>query len=379
MSLLHPYYLIAIFFLIIFSYQEVFRQKVESKYLYFLGGFLVIVAGLRNEVGPDYGSYRGIYVYSDTVDYISIIFKGLHLDSPQPIVIEWLYILINKILLNVFNAPYYMLTLLIAALAIFFKMRYVEDNTFYPFTYILFMFIPGFFVGESGQIRQNLGVFMVYFAVRFIKEKKLIYYLLCIYLAGGIHNVCYAFLPMYWIARIPLNKGIMLGAIIVSIIMSPFEVYRVFGSFLDGIASDSVVVGGFNAYMEETAERLNGGIGIPEVMTAILTFFLFFFDTKMVEKYPYYEYHRSYALVGICIYFIFRNNPVFSSRLVGAFTGFGFLIIPNAMYVVSKSTKTAIYSFIIALFIFNFVVFSSFRNITAGRFTIDLYQNYILP
>lgn len=378
MSLLHPYFLIAIFFLLILSYQEVFRGQVDKKYLYLLCGYLVLVAGFR-DAGPDYGSYRGIYVYSDTVDYISILFKGLHLDSPQRVEVEWLYVLINKFMLNFFNAPFYMLTFIVASLAIFFKARYIEDNTFYPFTYILFMFIPGFFVGECGQMRQNLGVFMVYFAVRFIKERKLFYYILCIYLAGGIHNVCYAFLPMYWVARIPVNKGIMLGAIIVSIFMSPFEVYRVFGSFLDGIASDSVVVGGFNAYMDETAERLNGGIGIPEIMTAILTFFLFFYDTKMKEKYPYYEYHRNYALVGICFYFIFRNNPVFSSRLVGAFTGFGSLIIPNAMYVISKRSKALVYTFIISLFIFNFVIFSSFRNITAGKFTIDLYKNFLLP
>lgn len=378
MSLLHPYFLIIIFFLFIFSCQEVFRAKVDRKYLYMLGGFMVLVAGFR-DAGPDYGSYRGIYVYSDTLDYISIILKGLHLESPQPIAVEWLYVLINKLMLNIFDAPFYMLTFVVAICAIFFKLRYVEDNTFYPFTFILFMFIPGFFIGECGQMRQNLGVFIVYFSVRFIKERKLFYYLLCIYLAGGIHNVCYAFLPMYWIARIPVNKGIMLGAIIASIIMSPFEVYRVFGSFLDGIASDSTVIGGFNAYMEESVERLNGGIGIPEVMTAILTFFLFFYDTQLKEKYPYYEYHRNYALVGICFYFIFRNNPVFSSRLVGAFTGFGLLIIPNAMYVVSKSHKFMIYLFIIFLVIFNFVVFSSFRNIIAGRFTIDLYKNFFLP
>lgn len=378
MSLLHPYFLIAIFFLFILSYQEVFRGKVDRKYLYILCGYLVLIAGFR-DAGADYGSYREIYVYADTRDYLSIFYKGLHLDSPQDVAIEWLYVLINKFMLNFFNAPFYMLTFVVATLAIFFKARYVEDNTFYPFTYILFMFIPGFFIGECGQMRQNFGVFIAYFAVRFIKERKLFYYLLCIYLAGGIHNICYAFLPMYWVARIPVNKGIMLGAILVSIVMSPFEVYRVFGSFLNGITSDSIVINGFNAYMEETAERLNGGIGIPEIMTAILTFFLFFFDTKMVEKYPYYEYHRNYALVGICFYFIFRNNPVFSSRLVGAFTGFGLLIIPNAMYVVSKQTKVRVYLFIIFLVIFNFVVFSSFRNIVAGRFTIDLYRNFLLP
>lgn len=379
MSLLHPYYIIAMIYMLIFSFQEVYRGGVDKKWLWFLGGYLIVLAGLRDGVGPDYGSYVGIYIYSDTKDYISILFAALRLPPPQPVELEWLFVLINKLLLNVFNAPFYMLTLVVATLAIFFKIEYVNDNTFYPFTFILFMFIPGFFIGESGQVRQNLGSFIVYFGIRFIKERKLWYYLLCIYLAGGIHNVCYIFLPMYWLVRFPLNKSLMLTVIIASIFSSPFEVYRIFGDFLGSIASDNVLVEGFNGYVNETAERLHGSFGIPEGMMSILTFFLFAFDTKMVEKYPYYEYHRMYAVIGICFYFIFRNNPIFSSRLAGAFIGFAYIIIPNAMYVTSKMNKALIHAFIIALVVFNFLVFASFNNIKGGRFTIDLYNNHLLP
>ena len=365
--------------MLIFSFLEVYQGNVSKKWLWFLGGYLIILAGLRDDVGPDFGSYRGIYIYSDTKDYVSILFAALHLEPPQTMELEWLFVLINKVLLNIFNAPFYMLTLVVATLAIFFKIEYVNDNTFYPFTFILFMFIPGFFIGESGQIRQNLGSFVVYFAIRFIKERKLFYYLLCIYLAGGIHSVCFIFLPMYWLVRFPLNKVWMLALIITSIFLSPFEVYKVFGDFLGNFASDNTLVEGFNGYVDITVERLNGGFGIPEAMMAILTFFLFVFDTKMVEKYPYYEYHRLYAVIGICFYFIFRNNPIFSSRLAGAFIGFAYIIIPNAMYVTSTMTKKLIHTFIITLFVFNFIVFASFRNIKAGRFTIDLYKNHILP
>lgn len=379
MSLLHPYYIIAIVFMLIFSFQEVYGKKVDKKWLWFLGGYLVILAGLRNEVGPDYGSYVGIYIYSDTKDYVSLFMKALYLEGPQPVELEWLFMLVNKILLNVFNAPFYMLTLVVTAIIIFLKIEYVDDNTFYPFTFLLFMFIPGFFIGESGQIRQCLGSFMVYYAIRFIKEEKLFMYLLCIYLAAGIHNVCYIFLPMYWLARVPLNKFWMLSLIIISIFASPFEVYRSFGAFLDGLAGDVMIVEGFNGYIDETAQRLNGGFGIPEAMMVILTFFLFYFDTQMKEKYPYYEYHRNYAVIGISLYFIFRNNPVFSSRLAGAFIGFSYIIIPNTMYVASYGTKRLIHTFIIALFVFNFIVFSSFQNIVRGRFTIELYKNHLLP
>ncbi|WP_415329263.1 EpsG family protein [Chryseobacterium sp. MMS23-Vi53] len=379
MHLLHPYYIVAMVYMLFFSIQEVFGKKVDKKYFWFLGIYLILIVGFRDEVGPDYGSYRGIYIYSDMAEYGDIFRKALHIDGSENVQIEWLYALINKLLLNIFNAPYYMVTLVIAIFAIFFKIEYTEDNTFYPFTFTLFMFIPNFFIGESGQIRQNLGTFMIYFAIRYINERKLWHYLFWVFLASGIHNVCYIFLPMYWLVRIPLNRTWMLILILGSVILSPFEIYRFFGSFLGSLANDSMLVEGFNGYVDQSVQRLNGGIGIPEVMMAILTFFLFTFDKKMVEKYPYYEYHRAYAVMGICMYFIFRNNPVFSSRMAGAFIGFAYVIIPNAMYVVSAGTKRLIYSFIIALVVFNFIVFASFRNITGGRFTIDLYKNHILP
>lgn len=365
--------------MLFFSVQEVYGKKVDKKWFWVLGVYLIIIAGLRDSVGPDYGSYRGIYIYSDTKSYYSIFMKMLHLTGPDTLDVEWLYTLINKILLNIFNAPYYIVTLIIAIFAISFKIEYTVDNTFYPFTFTLFMFIPNFFIGESGQIRQNLGTFIVYFAIRYIKERKLWHYLFFIFLGSGIHSVCYLFLPMYWLARVPLNKAVMLIMIIASVFLSPFEIYRFFGEFLNGMTAESTLVEGFNGYVDETVQRLNGGIGIPEAMMAILTFFLFVFDTKMKELYPYYEYHRNYAVIGICFYFIFRNNPIFSSRLAGAFIGFSYIIIPNAMYVVSARAKNMIYAFIIALVVFNFVVFASFNNIKAGRFTNELYKNHILP
>lgn len=379
MHLLHPYYIIAIVFMLICSFQEVYGRKVHEKWLWMLAGYLVIVAGLRDGVGPDYGSYVGIYIYSDTKDYVSIIMKALFMNGPQIVELEWLFVLINKILLNIFNAPFYMLTLVVAALVTFFKTKFVIENTHYPFTFLLFVFIPSFFIGESGQIRQNLGCFVAYYAIRYIKERNFWMYFLWIYLATGIHSVCFLMFPMYWIARIPLNKFWMLTLIIASVFASPFEVYRAFGSFLDGVAGDVMIVEGFNGYIDETAQRLHGGFGIPEVMMIITTFFLFYFDTSMKEKYPYYEYHRNYTVIGICFYFIFRNNPVFSSRLTGAFIAFSYILIPNTMFVVRDEVKKLIHLFIISLVIFNFIVFSSFNNITAGKFTIDRYKNHLLP
>jgi hypothetical protein len=146
MSLLHPYFIIAIIYMLFFSIQEVFGNKVEKKWFWFLAIYLVLLAGLRDNVGPDYGSYKMIYLYSGSKEYINIFLKALHLEGSENVDLEWLYALINKVLLNVFNAPYYVLTLVIAIFAIFFKVEYTDDNTFYPFTFTLFMFIPNFFI-----------------------------------------------------------------------------------------------------------------------------------------------------------------------------------------------------------------------------------------
>lgn len=378
MSILHPYFIVALIIMIIFSFHEVYAGKVNRKYLYYFGAYLIVLAGFRNNVGADYGSYMGIYYWSASKDYWSIFLKALTLDPPTPVELEWGYVLINKIIVG-FKAPFYMLTFVIAILAITFKNKFVEENTVYPFTLLLLLFIPGYFIGESGQMRQNLGSFIAYFAIRYIKERRVWMYLLFIHIAGGIHNVCYILLPMYWVARIPLNKMWMILLIIASIIASPFEVYRIFGSWLDSMTTDISMVVGFNGYMNEEIVRQRGGFGIPEAMMLIITFFLFVFDTPMKKKYPYYEYHRNYAVIGICFYFIFRNNPIFSSRLAGVFVGFAYILIPNAMYVVNEGTKRLIHLFILFLVVFNFFVFSTFNNIIKGRFTIDTYKNWILP
>lgn len=363
----------------VFSFHEVYVGRVKKVYLYIFSVYLIILAGLRRGVGPDYGSYKGIYFWAYTYDYKDIIQKAFYITPSKAVDMEWGYLLINRLLMDVFQAPFFIVTLVIAILAIFFRNRFVLDNTFYPYTYFLLMFIPGFFVGESGQMRQNLGIYIVYFAIKYIKDRNIWMYLLCIHFAGSIHTVSYLFLPMYWVARVPINRIWMFVFIVLSILLSPFEIYRFFGGWLESIASESNLAIAANSYTEQTIERLNGGFGIPEVMVMVISFFLFTFDKPMRDKYPYYEYHRNYAIIGVCAYFIFRNNPIYSSRLAGAFIGFSYILIPNVMYVLTGFKKTLVHAFILFLVIFNLIVFGSFNNMNKGRFTIDKYENWLLP
>lgn len=381
MHLLHPYYLVPVIIILFLSFAEVYNPKKPSTvYLIPIAIWFILVVGFR-VTGPDYGSYKGIYLwYSSNTEYIEIFKKALRMDSSLNM--EWLYILINKLIFDIFHAPpFFIVTFVLAAISIPLNYLNIKENSLYPYTTILLFFFPSFFIGENGQMRQALGTIICYFSIRFIKERKVWHYLLAIYLAMGIHSVCIFFLPMYWLARVPLNKTIMAAAILGSVILSPFEIYNYFGSLLDNFIPESSLATGFNNYIElnEATERLNGSIGIPEGSALLSTLFLFTFDTSMREKYPYYEYMRNFCVLGICFFFIFRGSPIFSSRLTGIFfTATGYLM-PYAMYSASNINKKLIHTFIICYCLFNFIVFSSFQNIVRGRFTIDTYTNFILP
>jgi len=378
MHLLHPYYLVPFLIILCLSFAEAYRdEKPSTKYLIPIAAWFILVVGFR-DAGPDYGSYKNIYLwYSSHTHYTDIFRKALKLDSPLDM--EWLYILINKLIFDVFLAPpFYVVTFFLALISIPLNYINIKENSLYPYTTILLFFFPSFFIGENGQMRQALGTIICYFSIRFIKERKVWYYLICIYLAMGIHNVCIFFLPMYWLARIPINKMVMAAAIIGSMIVSPFEIYKYFGSLLP---EESTLMTGFNNYinMSTTTERLNGGIGIPEGNAILSTIFLFAFDNNMKEKYPYYEYMRNFCVLGICFFFIFRGSTIFSSRLTGIFfTATGYLM-PYAMYSTNSGNRKIIHGIIIFYCLFNFFIFSIFKNIERGKFTIDTYSNFLLP
>jgi len=72
-----------------------------------------------------------------------------------------------------------------------------------------------------------------------------------------------------------------------------------------------------------------------------------------------------------------RDNPVFSTRLVGSFQGFIPLVIPNIIAAIDNvNIKKGLHLYFVSFVIFYYFVFASFQG-EKGSFTPDKYQNYI--
>ncbi|SDE82429.1 EpsG family protein [Epilithonimonas hungarica] len=371
MIVLHPVFTILFILIILFSFQEVYsnEEKKTPVASWLVAICLILFSGLRGNVGADYPVYRSFYsLYFPTLDYSQIYDRMLFRQSA--IDIEWMYVLLNKIVFA-FGGPFQSFTLVSAIITIGMKMRMYYQNSVYPIFTVLLFFIPGFFIADSGHMRQALGMTMCVFSYQFIKDRKIWWFLLCLYIAYGFHKSAIIFLPAYWLVLIPLNSNRIFYAIIISVILSPLHVYDLFSSFLGSLNLQDVS-NGYNGYIgyEDKASSFMDG-------TMVLNAFLLIaYDKSACKKIWYYEYMRNIVVMGVCLYFIFRDNPVFSTRLVGVYIGFSCLIIPNIIASLNLNIKRLWHFFFVAFMIFYYFVFASYQG-KAGRFTPETYRNFL--
>ncbi len=121
----------------------------------------------------------------------------------------------------------------------------------------------------------------------------------------------------------------------------------------------------------------SSGSSFMDGLMLVFSFLLVTFDKATCQKIYYYEYMRNILVTGICLYFIMRSNPVFSTRLVGSYLGFAPLVVPNIVAAMdNKNTKKMTHLFFVAFMIFYYFVFAKYQG-NAGRFTPDKYQNFL--
>ncbi|PWN61476.1 EpsG family protein [Chryseobacterium oncorhynchi] len=377
MDILPLYFLVIFIILLFLAFKEYSGEYIDPRILYTICFIQIILIGFRKDVGPDYGSYKGIFSYSYIYDYSTIFLSNIPFSNSPKLGIEWLYILMNKIVLDL-GLPFYVVTLLVAIISLTLVYKFLIKNSDYPTLLLLLGFIPGMLISTGGQMRQSVAGGIMFYSFIFIKERKLWKYFICVFLAAGFHTSAWATLPLYWLVRIPMNKFLIFFLVLGSMILSPFRIYEQLGVFLNFIAGGTSISDGVNGYMDEQYARINGGFGIPEVLMALYTCFILYFNDELEEKSPYYEYYRNVTIIGICAFFILRENPILSSRLVGVFMGFVMLLMGNALSVVSKMERRFIFSGLIFIIFFNFCVFSVF-NAKKANYSIDTYYNFILP
>ncbi len=373
MPVLHPIFIGIFLFLAFASYWEVFRLEKKQSIFIWIAAILIIVAvGLRINVGADYPVYKMLFSgFAIYTDYGDVLDKALF--RPNTEEIEWIFVLINKLVFD-FGFPFYIVTLIMALITVSLKFSAIYKNVAFPTIALLFYFMPIMFFEDSGQMRQGLGIAICVASFKFIKDRNLPLFLLCIYIALGFHKTAIVFLPAYWIVKIPMNSKRIFWVLVIALLVSPLELYRFGGSFFSGLAPEDIS-GAYTGYLDDRYYGTQVETGLNDIVKILFIILLVKYDKQGCENVWYYEYMRNLAVFGLVLFYFFRANEIFAVRLPGAYMFFlTMFCLSNLVYAVNYKSRQFIYVSFMAYFVAMFFYFGS-GNGHRGSFTWDRYQN----
>ena len=363
---LHPVFTILTIVLVVYSFLEVNNYKNYSS-VWVVIAFLTIFIGLRFWIGADYGIYYRAYhdlgQKLDSSDILKMITEGR-----KQVHMEWLYLFFANVTYEA-GLSFYIFTFLLAIVSISIKYKAFTEHAIYPaFAMLLFMY-PTLLISDGGQMRQGMAMGILLFSFRYIKERKLLMFLFLMYLAIGFHTSTTVFIIAYWIVLIPMNSTRILVAVLICMALSPLKLYQYF-SLLNTLSSVEFY-SGYQAYesldIEKTSVRF---IKLSDLICIVYTYFLVTYDKVACQKIPYYEYMRNIGVLAICLYFIFRWNDIFASRLVSNFLIYIPMVLVNIVAAVSSDRLRKSLQYVLLLFmVFQYFVYANQHGLRAGYTT----------
>lgn len=368
-AFLHPAFTIVAIILIIYTFLEVYNDKKYSS-LAVVAFIMVLLLGFRL-AGADYTIYADMYNYmANNVSYEMVWIKARFGEANLDI--EWIYVLLGKIMHDA-NLPFFIFTFVLAFFAIFIKFFSFRTNVAYPSLALLLYMFPTYFAADGGHMRQGMAMTLSILSIYFIKKRQLLGFLLIMYFALGFHNSAITFIPAYWIARFPLNSTRMLLIVLGCIVLSPFKIYE-YISLLDSL-QEADIYKGFNSYTQ--TENVNAGrVSFTDLICIMNLYYLITYNKEACSKIPYYEYFRNLAFTGICLYFIFRSNGAFSTRLTAHYFTIMIMVYPNIIAAMENiKTKRFLHLAVVSFAIFYYFVYAKMQ---APGVTYDMnYNNYL--
>ena len=189
--------------------------NTEAKAIWWNTDFLLPIIcfaflfGVRYNVGNDYWSYLEIY---DGYSHHSVIRDDL----------EAGFDLLTRLMAE--SGLHYSIYFGLIAFIQIFLIYYTFRKEGYLFPFLAFMIMTGAFLGWMSVIRQTLVWCLFVYAVPFIKQKKIVPYMICVAIGFTFHKTALLLVPLYFIFKsgkdflknIPLQLVLLFGSLLLS-------------------------------------------------------------------------------------------------------------------------------------------------------------------
>ena len=318
-------YLIFIFFYVIaVTYQfqnRSFTTKKVFQVLAFACVVLTFIAGFRDYSWPDTIAY--VYTFEKEAKPIwefSPDSRSIYFGEPG-------FFLLGFIVKTFTENTHIYLTF-VSALTFLFLYYGIKKFSVLPLLGLV-VYVARFFLGRNmAQIRAGLCYAIILFGLQYIQQRKLLKFLLVVFIAYQFHHSAIIALPVYFICNyMKLHRiHIVLGLIAAFVVGIFFQdpIHAIIQDNASDLKVDNYVEGGTDSYIE--------GKGISNPLIYFQCFFLLiytFWEKRLAPLTKYYYVIRDGYFYSTVILIVFCTYSVISGRTSTMFATMEIAIIPS--------------------------------------------------
>lgn len=337
-------YIINILFMIVFAAILLLYipfQWGKKAFCVIVSTQLILLSGLRHySIGADTYQYKLYYEEMGNrswsnlwADFINILYKGAEGKDPG-------YAIFEKIIYTFTNN--YQVYLIIIALIFTVPLGiWIYKNSREPFiSFLIYLCLFFFFFGITGH-RQTIATALVsLIGYKYIKERKLIPFIVLIFISSTIHKSALIFFPFYFLANKRITKRYL---------VTVFSIFPVLMVFRIPIALFFQSISGYEYGIYQGAGTANFTILL------ILTAFVTIWKYKIIRKNnPQSIHYVNALLISVLATPLTWVNPS-AMRVVQYYSIFLMLLVPEIIDAFKPKEKSLVYFIIIAILLMLFI------------------------
>lgn len=339
-------YLGNILILLFLSIKELIDGKFSKYFSNFIMTFLVIgmslIAGIRLNIGQDFGTYNLIFNQVTTFNDLSFWLEP-----------GFRYIIVVAKSIGFTSQG---LFFVFAFFTYSFTARGLTKINHYPFT-SFFLFYMLFNIGYVfNVIRQGIAMSILIFLIMDIIHNKFFKVMFFGLIAGSIHTVGYAIILIYFLRNIDFKKNTYIILTLINVALVP----------ISSLLSNTLVAilpSGLQGKIVSYSDNFIGSVdflGLAQRLIFLILMLIYF--NKLREKNgKYFEFMMFTYYVGFSIYCIFSFQGMFATRINMFFRVLEICLYP-CLLDISILRKEKVLLFILILSIVILVFVSEIRN-----------------
>jgi transmembrane protein EpsG len=330
---------------------------------------LWLFCGFRNEVGPDWDSYKEILTFDFS------FWRIISLQAVKESAVEPLYLLLEWVV-KLFNGGINELNIVICLLTLILVFKTVRRLNCFPLLGILIFMAHGYFFLFS-QLRQGIAIGLFFYAIPYIQEGNFRKYLICMLLATGFHFSALILIPLYFVLRKRFPYFYIGPFILLAIIFQQIHAVSLILGALVNLTGNPILVKYYELYIVK--KLFSGNSTLTTLMVEWLGWLVVLtaFKKRLQEVTPHFNVFYNISWIGLCLYVAFADIAVFA-RIAGYFRVSFMILLPCILYLMKDTMHKVFFFIIVTIFIFIrwYTPIKTDESVEGNRFVP--YRNIIL-